>query len=393
MEPLRGVRIIEVTANASGPMATGMLADQGADVIRWETLGAGDPARQVGGTRGGVSAYYAYMNRNKRSMAVDIKNLRLRPYLLELIRSADVFVQNSRPGALERSGFGYAALHEINPDLIYVSISGFGATGPAARQRVYDPVIQCVSGFVAAQGAGGTPALVKTIASDKVAALTAAQAISAALFARARGTIKGHHVELSMLDASLAFLWPEVYWNHSFVGEEGVQKRPLIADFYRLLKTADGYVTLMVVGDDEFKGACRALEMPDLQHDPRFPTLTDRFGNFPALFAEFEKGGIKLTTAEIVKRMDKEGVPCAKANTLDEVLTDERVLHRDSIIEVDHPQGGRMVQARSPAIFDGEPTRVRQPSATLGQHTDELLRAAGCAEAEIAALRAAGAVG
>ena len=393
MEPLRGIRIIEVTANASGPMATGILADQGADVIRWETIGAGDPARHVGGTRGGVSAYYAYMNRNKRSMAVDIKNPQLRPYLLELIRSADVFVQNSRPGALERAGFGFDALHAINPALIYVSISGFGATGPAAHQRVYDNVIQCVSGFVAAQGTAAVPALVKTIASDKVAALTAAQAISAALVARTRGIAQGHHVELSMLDASLAFLWPEVYWNHSFVGTEGVQKRPLIADFYRLLKTADGYVTLMVVGDDEFKGACEALEIPDLQHDSRFPTLTDRFANFSAMFAEFEKGGIKLTTAEVVKRMDKAGVPCAKANTLDEVLTDERVLHRDSLIEVDHPQGGRMLQARAPAIFDGEPARVRQPSATLGQHTDELLRAAGCSDTEITALRAAGAVG
>ena len=176
MEPLRGIRIIEVTTNASGPLATGILADQGADVIRLETIGAGDPARHVGGSRAGVGAYHAQMNRNKRSMSVDLKNPLLREPLLRLIRTADVFVQNSRPCALDRSGFGFEDLHKVHPALIYVSISGFGATGPAAHQRVYDPVIQAVSGFAAAQGAGGDPQLVRTIASDKVAALTASQA-------------------------------------------------------------------------------------------------------------------------------------------------------------------------------------------------------------------------
>ena len=185
MEPLSGIRIIEVTTNAAGPMATGMLADQGADVIRIETLGAGDPSRHVGGARGGVAAYNAYMNRNKRSMAVDLKNPALRRPILDLVGTADVFVQNSRPGALDRYGYGYEDLHAEHLDLIYVSISGVGATGPAAHQRVYDPVVQSVAGFAAAQGAAGVPALVKTIASDKIAAITASQAISAALLARA----------------------------------------------------------------------------------------------------------------------------------------------------------------------------------------------------------------
>jgi crotonobetainyl-CoA:carnitine CoA-transferase CaiB-like acyl-CoA transferase len=145
MEPMRGIRIIEVTTNASGPLATGILADQGADVIRLETIGAGDPARHVGGSRGGVGAYHAQMNRNKRSMAVDLKNPLLREPLLRLIRSADVFVQNSRPGALDRSGYGFEELHKLHPSLIYVSISGFGATGPAAHQRVYDPEKECLA--------------------------------------------------------------------------------------------------------------------------------------------------------------------------------------------------------------------------------------------------------
>lgn len=393
MQPLNGIRIVEVTTNASGPMATGILADQGADVIRLETLGVGDPSRHVGGSRGGVTGYSAYMNRNKRSMAVDLKNPVLRAPLYRLIGTADVFVQNSRPGALDRSGFGYEALHAQFPDLIYVSISGFGATGPAAHQRVYDPVIQSVAGFAAAQSTHGVPDLVKTVASDKVAALTAAQAISAALLARARGQARGQHVELSMLDASLAFLWPEVYWNHSFVGDDGFTPKPLIASFYRLLPTLDGYVTMIVVGDDEFKGACDGLDLPALFHDPRFPTLSERFARYEELFAEFEVGTRRLSTAEVVARMDANGVPCAKVNTFDEVLDDPRVTHGHSIIEYEHPEAGRLRQARPAAIFDGERLGVRRPSPTLGQHTDELLASVGCSAAEIAALRAVGAVG
>lgn len=393
MEPMRGIRIIDVTSNASGPMATGMLADQGADVIRLEPVGSGDPSRHVGGSRGGVSAYNAYMNRNKRSMAVDFKNAALKPWLYKLIETADVFVQNSRPGALDRSGFGFEDLHRINPSLIYVSISGFGPIGPGANARVYDPVIQSVAGFAAAQGVGGAPALMKTIASDKVAALTASQAISAALFARERGNAGGHHVELSMLDASLAFLWPEVYWNHGFVGEEGVSKKPLIAEFYRLLKTRDGHITMIIVGDGEFRGACRAMGIEALMHDPRFQTLGDRFTNYSLMLAEFEKVAPGFDSDTLVSRLEAEDVPCAKVNTLEQVLEDPRVAARQSIIEYDHPKGGRMRQARAPAIFAGEPCPVRLPAPGLGEHTAALLAEVGASAADIESLRSTGAIG
>jgi crotonobetainyl-CoA:carnitine CoA-transferase CaiB-like acyl-CoA transferase len=283
-------------------------------------------------------------------------------------------------------------LQRVNPRLIYVSISGFGATGPAAGERVYDPVVQCVSGFAAAQGAGGDPQLVRTIASDKIAALTAAQAISSALFARATGSIGGHHVELSMLDASLAFLWPEVYWNHSFGGEEGVTRKPLIADFYRLLRTADGFITVIIVGDGEFAGACRALDLPELGEDPRFRTLGDRFTNYAALFAAMEPTAATRSSDALIERLRAEDVPCARVNRFEDVFEDPRVTHRQSIVEYDHPQAGRLRQARAPAIFDGEPCGVRRPSPALGEHTAELLAAVGCDAAEIAAWRAVGAI-
>ena len=393
MQPMQGIRIIDVTTNASGPMATGMLADQGADVIRFETVGAGDPARHVGGVRGGVSAYFAYMNRNKRSMAVNLKNAALRPALYKLIESADVFVQNSRPGALDRSGYGYEDLHRINPELVYVSISGFGATGPAAAQRVYDPVIQSVSGFAAAQGVGGDPVLMKTIASDKVAALTAAQAISAALFARARGSIAGHHVELSMLDASLAFLWPEVFWNDSFVGSEGFTPKPLIASFYELFPTTDGHITLIIVGDGEFAGVCSVLGLQHLLDDPRFTSLTLRFANYAQMLGEIKAATKRFATADLIAQLQKADVPCAKVNRIDEVADDPRVQHGGSVIEYDHPRGGRMRQARAPAVFDGERMGVRLHAPALGENTEELLLSVGCAAAEIAAWREAGTIG
>lgn len=392
MEPLTGIRIVEVTTNAAGPMATGMLADQGADVIRIETIGVGDPARHVGGSRGGVSGYFAYLNRNKRSMALDLKNPDIRESVNKLIATADVFVQNSRPGALDRYGYGFADLHQVHPDLIYVSISGFGTSGPAVHQRVYDPVIQSVAGLADAQGDSGVPALVKTIISDKVAALTAAQAVSAALFARATGKIAGHHIELSMLDASLSFLWPEVYWNHSFVGDEGFVPKPVIADFYRLLPTKDGYVTMIVVGDDEFESACRGLKITAPLDNPKFKTLADRFAHYAELFVEFEKGSMNLSSAEMVARMDAEGVPCAKVNTLDDVIDDPRVTHRDSIIEYDHPDAGRLRQARAPAIFAGEQCTIRRPAPRLGEHTDEVLRSVGCSDEQLAAFREAQAI-
>jgi crotonobetainyl-CoA:carnitine CoA-transferase CaiB-like acyl-CoA transferase len=390
---MQGIRIIDVTTNASGPMATGILGDQGADVIRFETVGAGDPARHVGGVRGGLSAYFAQMNRNKRSMAVDLKNPSLRPALYKLIESADVFVQNSRPGALDRAGYGYEDLHRINPNLIYVSISGFGASGPAAAQRVYDPVIQSVSGFAAAQGVGGEPTLMKTIASDKVAALTASQAIAAALFARARGTIGGHHVELSMLDASLAFLWADIFWNDSFVGSEGFSPRPLIASFYELFPTIDGHVTLIIVGDGEFAGVCSVLGLEHLLEDPRFTSLTLRFANYSQMLGEIKAATKRFNSADLIARLEQADVPCAKVNRLEEVGDDPRVQHGQSLVEYTHPRGGRIRQARAAAVFDGERLGVRHHAPALGEHTEELLLSVGCSKDEIAAWREAGTIG
>ncbi|RLA43689.1 MAG: CoA transferase [Gammaproteobacteria bacterium] len=388
MNPLQGVKIVELTTQTAGPLATNLLADQGADVIRFESIGIGDPSRYAGGMRNGYGACYTFMNRNKRSLAIDIKKPASRPIIEELIKDADVFVQNARAGALERSGCGFEDFHKINPNLIYASISGFGADGPGSDLRVYDPIIQVISGFAASQGAGqGKPQLINNIVSDKVAAYTAAQAISSSLFARERGTVGGHHLQISMLDASLAFLWNDAYWNHGFGGDEPINECPPIGEIYRIMATKDNHITCIVVGDAEFNGACQALGCEHLKEDARFNTLTERFTNLPAMMNEFEKYAANFNTVDLLAALEKAGVPCAKVNALDEVLEDPRVKHAGAIIEYDHPVAGRLRQTRPPVIFGDEPCSVRSPAPALGEHTDEILAGIGYSDDKIVSLR------
>jgi crotonobetainyl-CoA:carnitine CoA-transferase CaiB-like acyl-CoA transferase len=314
------------------------------------------------------------MNRNKRSLAIDIKAPGSQPIIEELIKDADVFVQNARAGALERSGCGFEDFHKINPYLIYTSISGFGPDGPGSNLRAYDPIIQVMAGFAASQGGSkGKPQLVNNIVSDKVAAYTAAQAISAAL--------------ISMLDASVAFLWNDAFWNHGFGGDEAYETRPPIGDIYRIMSTKDGHVTCICVGDAEFKGACQALDRNDMLDDPRFSDIGERFTHLPEMMDEFEQSAANFTTAAVLKALEDNGVPCGKVNSLDEVLEDPRVKHAGAVIEYNHPVAGRLRQSRPPAIFGDEPCQVRSHAPALGENTDDILTEIGLSGSQIASLR------
>src|ERR1700744_5837758 len=217
--PLDGYRIVELTSMVSGPLATMILADQGADVIKVENPDGGDHTRASNNRRNGFSASFLNNNRNKRSLALDLKNPAARDALLRLIGTADVFIQNFRPGVVERMGLGEDTVRSVAPNIIYVSISGFGETGPYAQKPVYDPLIQGVSGLASVQAGSDTerPRLVRTIVPDKLTAYNAAQAISAALLSRAR-TGNGQHIRLSMLDAIVAFLWASDMGSQTFVG-------------------------------------------------------------------------------------------------------------------------------------------------------------------------------
>jgi crotonobetainyl-CoA:carnitine CoA-transferase CaiB-like acyl-CoA transferase len=313
------VRVLDLTTMVAGPVATMMLADQGADVIKVESP-SGDLMRHLSGGRSGMNASFLACNRNKRSLAVDLKIEHGREIACKLIATADVLVHNFRPGAAERIGLGEDAVRAFRHDLIYVSITGFGERGPYAGQRAYDPVIQAISGLTDIQRdrETGRPQMVRTIIADYTTALTAAQAITAALFARQRSG-QGQHVRISMLDAMISYLWPEAMPSLTFVGEE---RDPSDGDMGPdlVFATQDRYITAAALSDDEWAGMCRALDRQDLIGDPRFKTARDRSINAverrEIISAELEK----WTAGEILPRLLANDVPSAPALSRFELL-------------------------------------------------------------------------
>ena len=272
--PLEGIRVIDVSAILAGPLATMMLADQGADVIKIEPPGIGDLLRMSAFRRGGMGSFFANGNRGKRSIVLDLTKPAGRDVVLDLVREADVFVQNFRPGAVERLGIGEADLRAVRPDLVYVSISGYGETGPYSKRRVYDPILQALTGHVAIQKNPDVPIpdLIRHVVVDKASAYTAAQAITAALFARERGA-GGQHVRIAMIDVALAFLWPDGMMKQTMLGDD-VSPGPTLYELYRLTETADGHLVYFAASDKEFGGLFRALGRADLVADPRFTLFT-----------------------------------------------------------------------------------------------------------------------
>ena len=393
--PLSGFRIVDLTAVVSGPMATQVLADQGADVIKIEPLPGGELTRLLGTRRGEVISLFETINKGKRSMGLDLKQEQGKALLARLIGTADVLVENFRPGALERLGFGADRLRGLKPDLVYVSITGFGPDGPYAGQRVYDAIVQAVSGMAAVQGNPdtGIPELVRNLVCDKVTALTAAQAITAALLRRVQ-TGKGARVELSMLDAAVAFLFPDGFGNEMFLpdSEFGPAEETPRTDTYKPYLTTDGAVTLMIVSDKDWSGTCRAVRRVDLIDDPRFLDVRTRRQNPMEIREHMEKAIAGFTTADLMRRMEAEEAPCAPVNSRAGVLEDPQVVHNRTVSELDHPRGGRMVVARAPAVFDGVPQETPGISPGFAEHTAEVLEELGLGAGQIAALRAAGVV-
>ncbi|MFT3809579.1 MAG: CoA transferase [Micropepsaceae bacterium] len=391
--PLTGVKILDLSAIIAGPMATGLLADQGADVIKVEPIGGGDLCRWLGPNHKGLGAMFAAVNRNKRSIALNLKSAEGKAILLDLARTADVFVQNFRPGAIQRMGLGYDVLKALNPRLIYVSMSGFGQDGPYAKRRVYDPVVQAMSGFADSQKDRTTraPQLIQSIACDKVTALTAAQAITAALFGR-MSSGEGQHLTLNMLDATIAFLWPDAFYNYALL-DNPAPPAPDFADFYGIVKVKDGWITTITLSDDEFGDFCRAVGREDIMADPRFKDVFQRMANAAALKEAFAEAVADFTTADIRARLEAEDVPHAVVLKREEVPDDPQVRFNGQIVTTDHPVAGRLRGVRPAARFGGQPADERLPAPLLGQQTDEVLKELGRSEDQIAALRAGGIAG
>jgi len=388
--PLDGFRIIDVTQMVSGPMATQILADQGAEVIKVEPPASGDLTRGLAARGRGLSPMFVTINRSKKSIAIDLKHARGVELLNRLVRSADLFVQNFRPGAAERMGIGYEALRAVKPDLVYVSISGFGETGPYVRKRVYDPVVQALSGLAAIQAdASGRPRMMRLIVPDKVTALTAAQAMTAALLARSRTGV-GQHVKLAMLDAVIAFLWGEGMAAHTFVDRGGGAGGLTVRDL--IYQTTDGFITAGAVSDREWQGMARALGHPEWLNDERFKTGAGRSRYAEERLALTADAIATLSTAEALARLDAEQVPCARVNSRAEVLTDPQVLANQLIVDSVHPHAGRMRNPRPAPRFSATPAAIRSPAPILGEHTDAILAMIGLDAASIAELRTSGVV-
>ncbi|MFP6759593.1 MAG: CoA transferase [Alphaproteobacteria bacterium] len=392
--PLDGIRIIDLTAMLAGPWATMILGDQGADVIKVEAPGRGDHTRSLGHRANGLPANFLNINRSKRSVTIDLQTEAGRGLLLDLARDADVLVQNFRPGVVERLGVGEADIRAVAPNIVYVSISGFGEKGPYAAKPTYDPIIQALSGLTTVQGGSddARPRLVRTVLPDKLTAITAAQAIAAALFARER-TGTAQHVRLSMLDSVLSFLWASDMGAQTFVDSPVSNQRA--ASFIDLIyETKDGHMTVSTMSDKEWAALSRAVERPGLLEDPRFtsPALRDR--NINDRLALIQDILLTRTTADWLARLEAENVPCAPALTRSEVVENAQVAASEILLESDHPHAGRLRQTRPAARFEGTPVTIRRGAPRLGEHTDEVLaELLGLSDAEIAALRASGAIG
>ena len=388
--PLDGIRILDLCTIYSGPICASILGDQGADVVKVESP-AGDFMRTPAGvSRNGVGAAFAMMNRNKRSVVLDLKTADGKAVFEKLVETADVVMENYRPGVMERLGIHYEALKAINPRIVFASINGVGHSGPYAGRRVYDAIVQSISGIGSLQADPkvGRPELINSLICDKLTSMTAAQSISSALVARDRTGV-GQRVDISMLESALFFLWSDNMLPWSLVGDEAPYDwAPSHAGMIR--QTKDGFVCVMPVQQDEWRGIFAALDLPVLTEDPAYHTETGidmvKFNEtVDAAFATFE-------TKVLEARLEEQQVPWARVNPRDEVVNDPQIVAMESLWEYDHPFAGPIRQARPPGRFSETPSEIFRPSPELGEHTTEVLEEAGYSKDAIRSLRASHAI-
>jgi CoA:oxalate CoA-transferase len=362
--PLSGFRIVDLTRVLAGPYCTMVLADLGARVIKVEAPDGGDDARRIGPFVGGRSAYFESLNRGKQSIALDLKQPRDRDVFERLVARADVLVENFRPGAMERLGYGFAALHERQPRLVMASTSGFGQTGPAASRPAYDIVVQAMGGIMSLTGhPGGAPARVGTSIGDIAAGLFTAIGIQAALLERERSGL-GRHVDVAMLDCQVAILENAIA-RFSATGEAPGPlgtRHPSITPF-QALATRDGHLVVAAGNDALFAKLCRALGCEDLLADARFASNDLRTRNHGPLAARLEAALAGASTSAWLSRLLAAGIPCGPLQDVPQVLADPQVAARNMIVSAELPGSGRLAMAGNPIKLSGVADPAQRPPA------------------------------
>ena len=381
--PLKGIKVIDLTAMVSGPVATMMLGDQGADVIKIEPL-QGELMRNVGTPHNGMTTSFLCSNRSKRSFTINLKKVKGIHIIKKLIKNADVLVQNFRPGTMKRMGLSYEEVKKINKNIIYASISGFGETGPYAKQRVYDPVIQALSGLADIQRDQETnfPKMVRTIIPDKTTGMATAQAISSALFYRERYG-KGQHIKIAMLDVMIAYLWPEGSSSLSFVGQESDPSSGQMG-LDLVFKTKDNkYITAGAVTDKEWLGMCKAFNREDLLVDQRFNTPRARFENKTERRLIISQEIKKYNSNSILKKLANNEVPCAPILNREQLLNNDQVI-KNKIIEFHKSKIFGTIRSPRPApIYSDSPINGEQLAPLLGENSREILQELNYSNQEI----------
>lgn len=373
--PLDNIVVLDLSRVLAGPYCTMMLADHGANIYKIEPPNVGDDSRAFGPFVGKESAYFMSLNRNKRSMVLNFKEDKHVELFKEMVKKADVVVENYRPGTMEKFGLGYDVLKEINPKIIYAACSGFGHSGPYMLKPAYDIIVQAMGGIMNITGEeGGSPVRVGASVGDVIAGIFTAYGVMTALFNRER-TGKGQKVDVSMLDCQVAVLENAIarYVTSGSVPGPIGNRHPSITPFASFT-AQDGHIIVGAGNDRLWKNLCKVLQREDLLTNPLFDTNSNRTANFAQLHQILNEIMVHKTIAQWLELLEKEGIPCAPINTVDKIINDPQIKAREMIVEVEHPIAGNLKMPGVPVKMSGSSGYTFTHAPLLGQHTEELLK-------------------